>query len=458
MRLGVLHCNQVAVDVDEPAQKIGQVAAAVAVGHRLLKQFKGAAEAEPQQLELGKGRFEPGALQLRDAEIRALGREQAGVLAHLAPREQHMGLPEQPVLLGPRAAEGIDADQDAELLDGDGHPVEEVFQAGVRPAQLPLPHNAVHDPGFELLQVQKAQVDICAVDAVGHPGMVDTGRVNRGPQHARLVHIALGAVKAAPVVEHGHHVFQGEVGPQKKALVTLHGIGGRVPLGKGVSCKAGHLVPDLRDQGFGIAFLPAVVHEDGPDALKLVARAELAAHAPAQHVGLTQAEACKIMGHLDHVFLVDHHPVGVGHDVEQHRVGLFDPLRIAVAQNVFAHHPAFGNPRPDDGAGSHQAEVIVYLQLFEQHAHGGRLHVKAPHALGGFDQVVHRRVGLDAAQVVDVYPGKCLRLVAAGDLEGFPDLGQPALAQDVELVQAHVFGNDHVELGGGEALGGQVGG
>ena len=49
-------------------------------------------------------------------------------------------------------------------------------------------------------------------------------------------------------------------------------------------------------------------------------------------------------------------------------------------------------------------------------------------------------------------------MVAADVVEGFANLGQSALAEDVEFVEAELFGHDHVELDGGVSLGRDEGG
>ncbi len=61
-------------------------------------------------------------------------------------------------------------------------------------------------------------------------------------------------------------------------------------------------------------------------------------------------------------------------------------------------------------------------------------------------------VFFESFDVVDV-DGRELGPVVAHDLHGLLDLAQPPLAQDVEFVEPDVFGHDHVEHGGGKALG-----
>src|SRR5690606_17806346 len=44
------------------------------------------------------------------------------------------------------------------------------------------------------------------------------------------------------------------------------------------------------------------------------------------------------------------------------------------------------------------------------------------------------------------------------DIQGFPDLGQATLSQNIELENPCVLGNDHIELYRWESFWGQVGG
>ena len=58
---------------------------------------------------------------------------------------------------------------------------------------------------------------------------------------------------------------------------------------------------------------------------------------------------------------------------------------------------------------------------------------------------------------MDVDLGSSLRVVDSDEIDGIADFAEPALAEDVEFVQSDVFGDHHVVLGGGEALGGHEG-
>ena len=361
------------------------------------------------------------------------------------------------MFLGPRAPEGIDTDQDTELLDGNGDAVQKIFQAGKRPLRFTRPDNPFHHPGFQVFQIHKAQVDLPALNSVDHPGTVDTGDADGRPQHPGFMYIVFRPVKPSPIVQHSHHIFQGVVRPQEQALIALHRIRGGMSLGKRIARKAGHLMPDFRNEGFRISLFTTVRYKGRPDPFEFIPGAKLPAHPPSEHVGLPQAEARKIVGDLDHVFLIDHNPIGLRHDLQQHRVGFFDALRVAVAQDVFPHHPAFCHPGPDDGTGGHQPQVVIYFQFAQKHAHSRGFHIEAPHTLGGFYHPVDVRVLLDPGNVVDVNPFKSLRLVFPDDLQGLLDLGKAPLAQDIEFVEAHVLGDHHIELGGGKPLGGQVG-
>ncbi len=159
--------------------------------------------------------------------------------------------------------------------------------------------------------------------------------------HPGLVQVEIGAVESTEVVDRGHHVFQWVIGLQKQALVALNRIGGGMSFGKGISGKALDLSPDLGAQLLGVSFLFAIVEELFLNLEKFLSRSELPRHSPPQHVSFAQRQPAEVVGHFDHVFLVDHHPVGLGHDLQQDRVGVSAPFRMAVPQDVFPHHARF---------------------------------------------------------------------------------------------------------------------
>ena len=224
-------------------------------------------------------------------------------------------------------------------------------------------------------------------------------------------------------------------------------------LGKGVAGKAFDLPPYLGDHVGGVALVGGFVEEGLAGLLELLARPEFARHPPPQHIGLPEVEPGEPVGHLDHVFLVDHDAIGLRHNLQQDGVGVTAPLGEPVPLDVGLHHPAARHARPDDGAGGDQAEVVVDPQLAHEHSHGGRFHVEASDGLGFPQQVLHPRVGLEPLHVVDVDVGR--RVGLRDEVEGVLDFGEAALGQDVEFVEGEVLGDHHVVLRGGEPFGRQ---
>ncbi len=274
-------------------------------------------------------------------------------------------------------AEGVDADQDDHLLAPGSDPVDKIFQAGKGTAGLPFRQ----DPGgrlpLEVFDMHEPHVDIPSFDAGQVIPLIDARQEDVSAAPPGLVEIDPGAVESAEIIDHRHHKFERVVGFQVEALVTFHGIGGRMGLGKGIAGEGADLSPHLIGQFIGVAFFPAVAEEFFRDPFKFLFRTVLSAHGPAQHIGIGQVEAGKMVADLDHIFLEHHHAIGLFQLFLHDRVEVFKSIRVMEAFDVFLHHSRFGDPRPDDRAGGHQADVIVAPELLEQSAHGRALDIEA---------------------------------------------------------------------------------
>src|SRR5687768_7934032 len=99
------------------------------------------------------------------------------------------------------------------------------------------------------------------------------------------------------------------VGLQVETLVTLYRKRGGMGLGEGITPKAFDLPPYLLCNVIRITKVFAVEEEVLFDPFKLFSSAVLTAHGPAEYVGLSHIQTRKVMGHLDHVFLVDHNAI-----------------------------------------------------------------------------------------------------------------------------------------------------
>ncbi len=218
--------------------------------------------------------------------------------------------------------------------------------------------------------------------------------------------------------------------------------------------------------------------------------AEACRHAAPEQVGFLQVEARVEVRHLQHVLLVHHHAVGLGHDLQQLLGCALHASGIVVAQDVLAHHAAFGHAGTDDAAGGHQGEVVLHAQLLQQHAHGGAFHIEAAHGVAGAQQLLDGGVLLECGDVVNVqrmptrwvdgtgakhqhitfghfplssgegrgegHSSPLLGRGAGGEghhLHRIPNMPQAALAEDIELVQAEVLAFQQAELHHGKALG-----
>src|SRR5690606_11459423 len=365
-------------------------------------------------------------------------------------------LPQQLVLVLSGEPEGIHLQQYAQLLQRDIHPVYKILQGGELPEELPVLKELLYGLQFQLLDVAQPQVNVLSEDHVGVVAPVDAGRMYHSPAVADLLDVGLHIVEAPAIVDGRHHEFQGEVALQVQTLIALHRVGGRMPFRKGIARKGSDLLPHLADELLRVSFLPAVLPELLFYLFYLSFGSLLPAHSPAQHIGLFQGEASKVVGHFQHILLVHHHPVGLVEDLGQDGVRLFSALRIAMAADVFLLHSPVGHPGPDDGARRHQLQVVLGLQLLKQSPHGGRLHIEHSHAVPRGEQPVDLRIVLEHRYIIDILYIS-LGLVLFHKLDGVGDLGEPPLGQDIELVDAHLLADVHVDLYGGEAFGREKG-
>ena len=361
--------------------------------------------------------------------------------------EQEMGLPQQHVLGGAREAQGPHPNQDRQLLERRRDALDEVDKGGEGSAFAPGSFQGGHGRVVEVFDEVEAQGEGLRVrvgDGQGAHG-VDARRFDAGAKHACFVHVEFSPVEAAEVVDARAHVLDGEVDLEEQALVALNCVRSGVAFGKGVAGEAFHLAPNLAHHVGRMALRHGLGVEGVAGPIEFFSGPELPAHAAPQHVGFPEVEAREPVRHLDHVLLVHHDPVRLGHEVEQDGVGVSAPVRVAVPFDVRLHHPASRHPRPNHRARCHQPQVIVDLELPHEHAHGGRFHVKASGGPGFPKHGAHALVRLEPPHVVDVNLCGGFWVSGAHHLQRVLDFAEPTLAQDVKLVQPHVLGDDHVE-------------
>ena len=369
--------------------------------------------------------------------------------------EQKMGFPQEHVFGGAGEPKGANADQDGELFEGRSDALDEVDQGGEGTSFGSGLFEGGDGGVVEVLDEVEAEGEGlgCGVgDGQGAHG-VDARSLDAGAEHAGFMHVEFGPVESPEVVDAGAHVLDGEVDLEEQALVALDRIRGGVALGEGVAGEAFHLAPHLADHVGRVAFRHGLGVEGVAGTVELLPRPKLPAHAAPQHVGLSEIEAREPVRHLDHVLLVHHDPVRLGHEVEQNGMGVGAFGRVAVPFDVRLHHPASGHPRPNHRARRHQPQVVVDLQFAHEHPHGGRLHVEAPGGAGLSKHGAHALVRLEPPHVVDVNRCGGFWIPGAHHLQRVLDFAEPALAQDVKLVQPHILGDHHVKHDRRKSLG-----
>ena len=224
-------------------------------------------------------------------------------------------------------------------------------------------------------------------------------------------------------------------------------------LRKRITGKGFYLSPHLRSQRLGVALLATIIKKAPGQLLKSLLRAVLAAHGPAQHIGIGQIESRKMVPHLNHILLVHHHPVSLPQLLLHHRMQVSKTGGIVEALDVGLHHARFGYAGPNDGTGRHQRQVVAAAQLAQQAAHGGTLNVEAAVGLPAGQQGLDLRVLLKALNGMHI---NALPLIFQDQPGAVLNVADAALRQHVELFKANVLRHIHIKLCGGQSLRRQV--
>jgi len=163
------------------------------------------------------------------------------------------------------------------------------------------------------------------------------------------------------------------------------------------------------------------------------------------------------MSHPNHIFLIDHHTIGFGHNFEQNSGRFAATLRKSAAKNIGLHHSGTGYAGAYHRTGGHQSQIILYLKFAHQHTHSRRLHIKASNGAGLANQTPGGFIIFEYLCPIEV-DGCFTRTILSNQGERIRDFGQSTLTEYIEFMQTRIFRNIHVELGGRESLGWQKGG
>jgi len=407
-----------------------------------------------QQLDLVVGILDGRIVEYRHLEALVLGREHAGRMGpdgHLPQVE--LRLPQEGTFVGFQGTKGPQPYQDYQLLLADGNPVDEFVDGAVISVAFSFAHDQLDGDGLEVLHVDKSHEDGGADDPGMEQAPVDAGQLDGGALPLCLVEVDPGVVEPAEIVDHCHHELEGMVRLEIETLEALHGIGGRMGLREGVAGEGFNLPPYLPGQLVGMAHLPAIGKVLLFYQLELPERPELPRHRPPQYIGIRQIESGKMVGHLDHIFLEHHHTIGLAQLLFQDGMEVGEVVGMVKPFDVFAHHPRLGHSWPDDRAGRHQADVVVAPELFQQSAHGGTFDVKTADGLALLQLPPHLRIRKEPVDLVDI---DLFAPILHDDLHRLLDVADPALAEDIQFLESHLFGDVHVPLGGEKPLGRHV--
>ena len=362
-------------------------------------------------------------------------------------------LPQEGTFVGFQRPEGPQADQDHQLLLAHRHPVDEFVDGAVLPVAFAFAQDQLDGGALQVLDVDESHEDGGTDDPRVEQAPVDARQFDGGTLPLRLVEIDPGVVKPAEIIDHGYHEFEWMVGLEVEALEALDGIGGRMGLREGVAREGFDLPPYLRRHLVGAAQLPAVGKIFLLDQPELPERPELPRHCPAEHIGFGQVQSGKMVGHLDHILLEDHHPVGLAQLLLQDGMEVGEVVGMVEPPDVLAHHPRLGHPGADDRTGRHQADVVVAPELLQQSAHRWALDVETADGLAILQLLPDLWIRKEPVDLVNV---DLLATVVDDDFHGLPDVANPPLTEDIQLLETHLFCDVHVPLGGEKALGGHI--
>ena len=360
-----------------------------------------------------------------------------------------MGLPQELAFVGACEAQGINADEYAQGFEGDVGAEDEIFEAEVVARLLALADDGFGYGVFEGFDVDKTEIDVGAIECGEHEAMVYAGQMDGAAGFAGFVEIDARGIEAAEIVDDGYHKLQGIIGLEEEALETLHGIACRMGFAEAVACKRFDLSPHFFAQSVGILHGAAMGIVFLGDFVEVFFVARFAAHHTSQYIGISQIQTAKMMPHLQHIFLIDHHAVGFFQLFFHDGMQIGEVVGMMKAMDKLFHHAAFGNARAYDGTGCHEGEIVVAMKFFQQTAHGGAFDIEAADGVARFQLLAHEVVGFEFVHLMNIHLDAT---VLINDFGGILDVSDAALTQDVEFLEADVFCQIHVELGGGKTF------
>ena len=213
---------------------------------------------------------------------------------------------------------------------------------------------------------------------------------------------------------------------------------------KGIAAETHHHVPD----GANLFFRDVALAGTGVKAFFIILQLMLPVffgHDLAQVVGFGMGKAGQGQGRPGHIFLVDHDAEGLFQHLGQQRMDRV-PRSAMQAANVLADELIGG--RANDAAVDHQVFKIPNPGFLLQQPHGRTFNIKAAHgaALGQ---------GLLGGQIVFRFPVEIIKCDPVGlqVADGIPNDAQTAVAQQIDLDQAGIFGGIFFPLDNGHAFG-----
>ena len=159
------------------------------------------------------------------------------------------------------------------------------------------------------------------------------------------------------------------------------------------------------------------------------------------------------MTHLQHVFLIHHHAVGLLKLFLKHRMQIINMLRVVKTLYVLPHHARLSHSRTYDGACCNQSLIVVATQFPQKPSHGRTLYVETAVGLGVAKQVFHFLVFLKILNTMDIDAHTSVFLY---HIHRVFDMSDASLAEDIEFLNTQTLSDIHVPLRRREAFGRHV--
>lgn len=195
--------------------------------------------------------------------------------------------------------------------------------------------------------------------------------------HPCLMYINLCIIESSEIVDHTHHKFERMICLKKKTLKGLTAKLAECALLKEYPLKLAIWYHTVSMSFLAVIPLFAVIIEFIAKIVKCIWVFAFSCHYPSQQIGFCQIKTGKVMNYFEYILLINHHSVSFAEMLPECRMQIPGFVRIMKAFDILLHRSRFSYSRLDYRACSHEWDVIVAMQFFQQSAHGRWFYIKA---------------------------------------------------------------------------------